>query len=135
MNIIIFSKSENRGDAYGKHGPQLRWYQEEVNTRRRKHDLVSRRQTNPSQWHLKVAPLHIILKYIFGTEFVTACKYSFPREDEGSPRQAILDKFCQDEVKLFRNCMNANNYDENKCLPTKIIVDKCAAAAFKKVNS
>ena len=61
--------------------------------------------------------------------------YSFPREDEGSPRQAILDKFCQDEVKQFRNCMNANNYDENKCLPTKAILDKCAATSFKKVNA
>lgn len=61
--------------------------------------------------------------------------YSFPREDEGSPRQAILDKFCQDEVKQFRNCMNANNYDENKCLPSKAILDKCAAAAFKNVNA
>lgn len=60
--------------------------------------------------------------------------YSFPREDEGSPRQAILDKFCQDDVKSFRNCMNANNYDENKCLPTKMILDKCAAASFKMVN-
>jgi hypothetical protein len=59
----------------------------------------------------------------------------FPREDEGSPRQAILDKFCQDEVKQFRNCMNANNYDENKCLPTKNILDKCAATSFKKVNA
>lgn len=60
---------------------------------------------------------------------------SFPREDEGSPRQAILDKFCQDDVKQFRNCMNANNYDENKCLPTKNILDKCAANSFKKVNA
>ena len=60
---------------------------------------------------------------------------SFPREDEGSPRQAILDKFCQDDVKQFRNCMNANNYDENKCLPTKMILDKCAANSFKKVNA
>jgi hypothetical protein len=31
--------------------------------------------------------------------------------------------------------MNANNYDENKCLPTKIILDKCAARSFKKVNA
>jgi hypothetical protein len=31
--------------------------------------------------------------------------------------------------------MNANNYDENKCLPTKAILDKCAANAFKKVNA
>lgn len=31
--------------------------------------------------------------------------------------------------------MNANNYDENKCLPTKAILDKCAAGAFKTVNA
>jgi len=31
--------------------------------------------------------------------------------------------------------MNANNYDENKCLPTKAILDKCASGAFKKVNA
>jgi hypothetical protein len=31
--------------------------------------------------------------------------------------------------------MNANNYDENKCLETKGILDKCASKAFKKVNS
>ena len=60
---------------------------------------------------------------------------SFPREDEGSPRQKILEQFCAGEVKSFRNCMNANNYDENKCLETKGILDKCAASAFKKTNS
>eukprot|EP00347_Sterkiella_histriomuscorum_P022361 403330754 len=59
----------------------------------------------------------------------------FPREDEGSPRQSILDKFCQADVKTFRNCMGLNNNDENKCLTTKNILDKCSAAAFKKVNS
>jgi len=31
--------------------------------------------------------------------------------------------------------MNANDYDENRCLPTKNILDKCAASSFKKVNS
>lgn len=31
--------------------------------------------------------------------------------------------------------MNANNYDENKCLPTKGILDKCSSIAFKKVNA
>jgi hypothetical protein len=31
--------------------------------------------------------------------------------------------------------MNANNYDENKCLPAKGVLEKCAAIAFKKVNS
>ena len=61
--------------------------------------------------------------------------YSFPREDEGSPRNKILDQFCQADVKSFRNCMNANNYDENKCLVTKGILDKCAALSFKKVNA
>ncbi len=59
----------------------------------------------------------------------------FPREDEGSPRQKILDTFCQAEVKLFRTCMTANNYDENKCLETKGILDKCSSLAFKKSNA
>ena len=31
--------------------------------------------------------------------------------------------------------MTANNYDENRCLDTKGILDKCASAAFKKVNA
>lgn len=31
--------------------------------------------------------------------------------------------------------MRANNNDENHCLETKGILDKCAALAFKKVNS
>jgi hypothetical protein len=60
---------------------------------------------------------------------------SFPREDEGSPRQKILEEFCPSEVKTFRACMAANNFDENRCLETKGIVDRCASAAFKKVNS
>mmetsp|Transcript_5529 Transcript_5529/g.9429 ORF Transcript_5529/g.9429 Transcript_5529/m.9429 type:complete len:92 (+) Transcript_5529:51-326(+) len=59
----------------------------------------------------------------------------FPREDESSPRQAILQRFCQDDLLQFRNCMTANDFNENNCLPTKGIVDKCAAAAFKNVNS
>lgn len=32
----------------------------------------------------------------------------FPREDEGSPRQAILAKFCPTELSAFRGCMVAN---------------------------
>ena len=70
--------------------------------------------------------IHILLIYTL---------YSFPREDEGSPRQKILDMFCQAEVKLFRTCMTANNYDENRCLETKGILDKCSSKAFKKANS
>jgi len=31
--------------------------------------------------------------------------------------------------------MVANGNDENKCLESKGIVDKCAALAFKEVNS
>jgi hypothetical protein len=31
--------------------------------------------------------------------------------------------------------MTANGNDENKCLETKGVLDKCAALAFKKVNS
>jgi len=59
----------------------------------------------------------------------------FPREDEGSPRQKILDSFCKEDVHKFRTCMSANNFDENRCLETKKIVDICASAAFKKVNA
>ena len=76
----------------------------------------------------------LVLPALYYVMVTYSAIYSFPREDEGSPRQAILDKFCQDDVKSFRNCMNANNYDENKCLPTKMILDKCAAASFKMVN-
>ena len=61
--------------------------------------------------------------------------FSFAREDEGSLRQDILEKFCAFDVKNFRACMTANGNDENKCMPTKLILDKCAAAAFKEVNS
>ena len=60
---------------------------------------------------------------------------SFPREDDGSPRQKILEYFCNDQVKSFRTCMAANGFVEDKCLETKGILDKCASAAFKKVNS
>ena len=59
---------------------------------------------------------------------------SFPREDEGSPRQAILAQFCEADVTTFRACMAANDFNENKCLETKGILDKCASGAFKKVN-
>ena len=59
----------------------------------------------------------------------------FPREDEGSPRQAILAQFCSEEVGLFRACMAANDFNENNCLTTKKILDGCASGAFKKVNS
>ena len=69
------------------------------------------------------------------TLFFETQHFSFPREDEASPRQSILDKFCQSEVKTFRHCMTANNYDENKCLESKGFVDRCASLAFKKVNS
>jgi hypothetical protein len=31
--------------------------------------------------------------------------------------------------------MTANNYDENRCLETKNILDKCAGKAIKKVNA
>ena len=62
-------------------------------------------------------------------------RFSFAREDEGSPRQDILEKFCASDVKNFRACMTANGNDENKCMPTKLILDKCAALAFKEVNS
>ena len=59
----------------------------------------------------------------------------FPREDEGSPRQAILAQFCADDVSTFRTCMAANDFNENKCLESKKVLDGCASGAFKKVNS
>ena len=58
----------------------------------------------------------------------------FPRDDEGSPRQDILTKFCPADLSLFKTCMTANGNDENKCLESKGILDKCAALAFKTVN-
>ena len=59
----------------------------------------------------------------------------FAREDEDSPRQDILSKFCEEQVKGFRACMGANGNDENKCLDSKAILEKCAGLAFKEVNS
>ena len=59
----------------------------------------------------------------------------FAREDDDSPRQDILNKFCPGELKAFKSCMAANGNDENKCLEPKGVLDKCAGAAFKVVNS
>ena len=38
-------------------------------------------------------------------------------------------------MSQFRACMTANDFNENKCLDTKAVLDKCAAGAFKKVNA
>ena len=59
----------------------------------------------------------------------------FPREDEGSPRNKILDMFCKVDLTAFRKCMTENNFDENNCLETKGILDKCASKAFRQVNT
>ena len=59
----------------------------------------------------------------------------FAREDDDSPRQDILIKFCPESLKEFKTCMKANGNNENECLTTKGVVDKCAAAAFKEVNA
>ena len=59
----------------------------------------------------------------------------FPREDDGSPRNAILAQFCPTDLGQFRKCMTENDFNENNCLESKAILDKCAGAAFKKVNS
>ena len=59
----------------------------------------------------------------------------FPREDDGSPRQAIMNQFCESNLGEFRSCMAANDFNENNCLESKGTLDKCAALAFKKVNS
>ena len=61
--------------------------------------------------------------------------FRFPREDEGSPRQAILGKFCPNDLSAFRNCMMANNFEENKCLESKKILGVCSDAAFMEVNT
>ena len=60
---------------------------------------------------------------------------SFAREDEDSPRQDILNKFCPTDLKNFKTCMAANGNDENLCLEPKGFLDKCASSAFKDVNS
>ena len=59
----------------------------------------------------------------------------FAREDEDSPRQDILSKFCTNDLKAFKTCMAANGNDENKCLETKNLLDKCGGKAFAEVNS
>ena len=59
----------------------------------------------------------------------------FPREDESSPRLSILAKFCEEDMSAFRACMTANDFNENNCLPTKNVLEKCASKAFKVVNS
>jgi len=59
----------------------------------------------------------------------------FPREDESSPRQAILESFCPDSLKEFKSCMAANGFDENQCLQPKGVLDGCAKSAFKEVNA
>ena len=58
----------------------------------------------------------------------------FPREDEGSPRNAILAQFCKSDLDIFRQCMTENDFNENNCLSSKGVLDKCAGAAFKQVN-
>jgi len=59
----------------------------------------------------------------------------FPREDDNAPRTMILKKECPDVYHLFKDCMNANNNDENKCYDLKIKLDECSVGAFKKVNT
>ena len=39
------------------------------------------------------------------------------------------------DVFKFRECMNANSNDENKCLDSKKVLDKCSFAAFNEVNT
>ena len=59
---------------------------------------------------------------------------SFPREDDSAPRQVILKKMCHDFLGTFKACMQANDFNENNCLPSKGDLDKCGAAAFRNVN-
>ena len=44
-------------------------------------------------------------------------------------------QFCETNMNDFRGCMAANDFNENNCLETKGVLDKCAALAFKKVNA
>ena len=48
---------------------------------------------------------------------------AFPRDDEGSPRQLILEKSCKPEVTAFRGCLKENDFDENKCPTQKAALD------------
>jgi len=59
----------------------------------------------------------------------------FPREDEGSPRQKIVEQFCPLQYSAFRTCMAANGFDENKCLETKGHLDECSDKGFRAVNA
>ena len=59
---------------------------------------------------------------------------SFPREDDSAPRQVILKKMCNEPLGTFKACMQANDFNENNCLPSKGILDKCGSAAFRNVN-
>ena len=59
----------------------------------------------------------------------------FPREDEGSPRNSILADFCKEDLGVFKQCMMENDFNENNCLTSKGVLDKCASSAFKTVNS
>ena len=60
---------------------------------------------------------------------------TFARDDEGSPRQDIFIKFCPVDLSAFKSCMTSNGNDENKCLESKGLLEKCSSAAFKTVNA
>mmetsp|Transcript_3713 Transcript_3713/g.3147 ORF Transcript_3713/g.3147 Transcript_3713/m.3147 type:complete len:90 (-) Transcript_3713:229-498(-) len=59
----------------------------------------------------------------------------FPRWDDQSPRVKILSRECPDTFKDFKDCMNANNNDENICFEKKQVLNECAVGAFNKANS
>ena len=67
--------------------------------------------------------------------FNATLQFSFAREDEGSPRMDILAQFCPEQLGEFKICMAANAGDENKCLDTKGILEKCSGVAFSTVNA
>jgi hypothetical protein len=61
--------------------------------------------------------------------------FSFPREDSSAPRQIILKDNCPKEYGDFKECLHANNSDENKCPTQKAVLTKCANKAFRKINN
>jgi hypothetical protein len=59
----------------------------------------------------------------------------YARDDESSPRLVVQNKFCPDQLSGFRNCMAANDYDENKCIESKGALDTCSKQAFRETNA
>ena len=61
--------------------------------------------------------------------------FSFPRDDASSPRQFILNKFCPDQLQVFKDCLKEHNGDENQCGKAKKPLLKCSHKAFRQINN